>query len=82
MGSPLVEGWFVTGDFGEHGPSGHAHLSIPISGPRGKGTIYVVGSKSTGEWQFSTLLVQPDGTRERIDLQDHNVDATSSPNHQ
>ena len=42
--------------------------SIPISGPKGKGTIYFVASKFAGEWTFSKLIVEVEKTGERIDL--------------
>jgi hypothetical protein len=67
MGTPLEEGLFVSGNWNETGPGGSAELSIPLSGPKGDGTLYVVAEKSAGLWTFSTLvLAAPDGSR--IDL--------------
>jgi hypothetical protein len=40
------------------GPSGETDLAIPISGPKGKAAIYVVGTKSASQWEFSRLIVQ------------------------
>ena len=37
-------------------------IAIPISGPKAKGTIYAVGTKSAGKWEFSKLAVQVDAT--------------------
>lgn len=68
LGTPIEEGLFVTGSINTSGPSGRADLAIPISGPRGKGTIYVVASKSAGQWTYSTLVVEIKDTRQRIDL--------------
>ena len=49
------------------GLSGEAELAISISGRKGKGTIYVIATKSAGEWQYSKLIVKTnDG--EMIDL--------------
>ena len=45
-------------------------MSIPISGPKGKATIYVTATKSGGEWDYSKLYVQLDQTKERIQLRD------------
>lgn len=68
LGTPIEEGFFVSGNINESGPSGEAELSIPISGPRGVGTIYLEARKSAGAWQFSKLVVDVDATHERIDL--------------
>lgn len=68
LGEPLREGLFVSGSIQVNGPSGNAELAIPISGPRGKGTIYLEARKSAGRWNYSTLLVEVNATGERIDL--------------
>jgi hypothetical protein len=68
LGEPLREGLFVSGSIQVSGPSGNAELAIPVSGPRGKGTIYVEARKSAGRWNFSRILVEVHVTKERIDL--------------
>lgn len=68
IGTPIEEGMFIAGNINVSGPSGHANLSIPISGPDGKGTIYVVAAKSAGQWTFSTLVVEINETKQRIDV--------------
>ncbi len=68
LGSPVVEGYFTSGDFEVNGASGSADLAIPIYGPKSSGTIFVVGTKTAGEWKYSRLVVQIDKTKERIDL--------------
>ena len=68
LGSPIKEGFFVSGSVNVSGSSGDADLSIPISGPNGKATVYVKATKSMGEWQFQELAVQVKQTGERIDL--------------
>ena len=68
LGTPIEEGMFVTGNISISGPSGQADLAIPVSGPRGKGTVYVVATKSAGQWTFSTLAVEIKKTKERINL--------------
>ncbi len=67
LGTPIDAG-FPVGSINRSGRSGHADLSIPISGPDGKGTIYVVAEKSDGQWSFSTLEVAIQPTGELIDL--------------
>ena len=68
LGSPLKEGSFVSGSIRVNGPSGTANLAIPISGPKGKGIIYVVATKSAGKWTFSKLMVELKDRSETIDL--------------
>jgi Cytochrome oxidase complex assembly protein 1 len=68
LGSPIKEGMFLSGNTNVNGASGEANLAIPISGPKGKGTIYVAASKSAGQWTYATLVAEIEKTHERIDL--------------
>jgi hypothetical protein len=67
LGTPIHDGLIPSGKTNVTGPSGEADLGIPISGPKGKATIYAVGTKSAGRWEFSKLAVQVDGG-DTIDL--------------
>jgi hypothetical protein len=68
LGSPIKEGFFVSGNTNVNGASGEANLSIPISGPKGKGTIYAKAEKSLGRWSYSDLVVEIQKAGRRIDL--------------
>jgi hypothetical protein len=68
IGQPMQPGWLVSGNISVSGPSGDADLAIPVSGPKGKGTIYAVAKKSAGQWTFSRLEVEIEGQPGRIDL--------------
>ena len=68
IGMPIEEGMFTTGNININGPSGKADLAIPISGPDGEATIYVVAVMTAGKWTFSTLVVEIKETEQRIDL--------------
>jgi len=68
LGSPVEEGFFVSGSVNVGGGSGDADLSVPISGPKGKGTVSVTAHKSGGVWNYSVMQVAIEGTGERIDL--------------
>jgi len=70
LGAPIEERFFVFGNIQVSGPSGEADLAIPISGPKGSGTIYAVATKSAGKWGFTTLEVAIKGSEDRIDLLD------------
>ncbi len=68
LGTPIEEGFSVSGSLEVSGPSGSAELSIPLSGPKGSATLYVVATKSAGRWEFSTLQVAPRAAAARVDL--------------
>jgi hypothetical protein len=68
LGAPVRAGWFTTGQINVSGSSGEANLEIPISGPRGAGTIAVCANKSAGKWSFSSLNVRISGRSTPIDL--------------
>ena len=68
LGTPISEGMFLSGNTNVNGASGEANLAIPISGPKGKATIYAEATKSAGRWSYSKLVVQVDGGGDAIDL--------------
>lgn len=68
LGTPIEEQWYVLGSTHVSGGSGEADLSIPISGPKGKATIYAKATKSAGKWSYSDLQVRVAATDELIDL--------------
>jgi len=68
LGSPIKDGFLLSGNTNVNGASGESNLAIPITGPKGKGTIYVSAKKSLGQWNYSGLVVEVGQTHERIDL--------------
>lgn len=78
LGSPITEGFLLSGNTNVNGASGEANLSIPVSGPKGKGTIYVAATKSLGRWNYSGLVLEIAKTHQRIDLLQRPT-AASSP---
>lgn len=68
LGSPIGEGFLVSGNTNVNGASGESNLAIPIFGPGGKGTIYVSAIKSLGQWNYTGLVVEIGQTHKRIDL--------------
>jgi hypothetical protein len=74
LGTPIEPGSFVSGNLSVSGASGEAELVIPISGPKGKGTLVARATKRAGEWRFSMLLFEPEHGR-RIDLLEEPADA-------
>ena len=70
IGTPIKDSWYVVGKSEVSGGSGTAELAIPISGPKGKATIYCSSSKDTGQWKFNKLNVKIEATSQIIDLSD------------
>lgn len=68
LGEPIEAGWLVSGNISIDGTSGKADLAIPLEGPRGSGTLYVVADKVAGQWEFERMEVELDATMERVSL--------------
>lgn len=80
LGSPITDGYFTSGSIQQTNGSGTAELSIPISGPKGTGTIYLEARKSAGQWSFNKLTVEIAHPNRRIDLlNDSEKSATPLP---
>lgn len=68
LGTPVEPGIFMTGNINTSGASGAASLAIPISGPKGKGNLYVEARKTAGTWTYTTLEAHIPGQPAKIDL--------------
>jgi len=55
LGEPIEPGTFTTGSINTHNDSGRANLSIPLSGPKGSGTVRVIAEMQLGVWKFKQL---------------------------
>lgn len=69
LGEPIEPGWLVSGSVNTSGASGNAVLSYTVSGPRGKGTVYLEATMKGSRWVFDTLEFDTDAT-DPIDLLD------------
>ena len=82
IGSPISQTGIVSGNSNVSGAVGEANLSIPLSGPKGKATLYVEAKESADTWFFQTMVVKIEKTGERIDLNTLPVPArAASPPH-
>jgi hypothetical protein len=68
LGAPISEGWLVSGSINVSPGAGDADLSLPISGPKGKGTVYVRAQKAAGTWAYIMMVTTTEGSNDRIDL--------------
>jgi|HubBroStandDraft_3_1064219.scaffolds.fasta_scaffold652745_1 hypothetical protein len=79
LGSPLHKGWFVLGNIETTPTSGRAELAIPVSGPKGSGTLYVEAHKQAGLWKVDSLQLGIKDSEERTDLLLTARDASPAP---
>jgi hypothetical protein len=68
IGEPIKPDWLISGELNVTGSSGKANLIIPISGPRGRGSIHAVAQKSGGVWRFTYLQVELANQSSSVDL--------------
>jgi hypothetical protein len=68
LGTPIKTGFMVSGNINLNNDAGNADLSIPVSGPKGSGTIHVVGTKTGGVWTYNSVTFQAAGSPQPIDL--------------
>jgi hypothetical protein len=74
LGTPIEDGYFVTGsrqfNATARGRQGTVVLSTSLSGPKGKGALWIQASQSNGPWRLDTAVVKVEGRSETIDLSD------------
>lgn len=72
LGQPVKDGWFVTGNIKVDAGGGHADFQIPVSGPKGSGTLSVMAVSPDGEWMYERLDLAVGG--ETVSLLDRRPD--------
>ena len=68
LGEPVKPGLLPTGKINLTGNEGDADIAVPVSGPKAKGKVYIVGTKSAGKWTYTTFELALEGQEERIPL--------------
>ncbi len=68
LGKPIKTGWFIVGGMEMTADNGKADLENPISGPKGKGTLYALAVKTAGVWGLTSLKFGANGSSNRLDL--------------
>lgn len=68
LGTPIAEGAVVSGALNTNNNIGDADLLIPLSGPKGSGSLHAVASLAGGKWTFSSLVLEVAGTGQHIDV--------------
>ena len=79
LGGRIEEGWLTSGSINVGtGGSGDANLTVPISGPKGSGTVYVTARRIAGVWNYSEMIAGIESTGEKVDLLAGPVQSQSS----
>ncbi|MEM6701841.1 MAG: cytochrome c oxidase assembly factor Coa1 family protein [Acidobacteriota bacterium] len=68
LGEPIETGILFSGSINTSPNSGDADFSIPLSGPNGAATLYVVAIKQAGVWEYEILEIEIERTGARLDL--------------
>ncbi|MBT2750223.1 MULTISPECIES: cytochrome c oxidase assembly factor Coa1 family protein [unclassified Lysobacter] len=68
LGTPLEVGMMIQGSMQTSNDDGHADLSLPLTGPRGKGRLCLKADRAAGRWSYSLIEIAIDGSDQRIDL--------------
>ena len=69
LGTPVTVGWLVSGSIATGGATTTLDLALPVSGPKGAGTLYVQGTQTAGgawEYQVFTLVMDGESTPEGL----------------
>jgi glycerate kinase len=67
LGSPIETDGMVSGNVTSTNDVRTCDVQVPIKGPKGKATLFVVGEKR-GKWKYSEMSVYIENTDEKIDL--------------
>jgi cytochrome oxidase complex assembly protein 1 len=68
LGVPIQAGRFVRGFVQLNSNPRYALLSIPVHGPRAKGTLYVVANRARNGWDLERVALWTDVQQKRFDL--------------
>lgn len=71
LGEPIKDGWFVTGNIKVDAGGGHADFNLPVSGPKGSGTLHVRAVSPDSTWMYERLDLATGGNT--VSLLDRNV---------
>jgi hypothetical protein len=67
LGLPASDGWFPGFQF-QGGESPTAALTIPVSGPKARGTLQAAAVKVDGRWRLTRLTLELPANRGAVDL--------------
>jgi Cytochrome oxidase complex assembly protein 1 len=66
LGTPMKPDWMTSGQINETNDEGNAELSIPISGPKGSGSLELKAKRENRVWEIQSLILEHDVDRIQI----------------
>lgn len=68
IGQPIKAGWYMAGSIEVNENTGSADMSMPLSGPKGSGRLYLEASKHAGLWTLDVLEFVAEGSHQPLNL--------------
>ena len=68
LGTPMTKGWVVTGSVRTFNGTGTADVTVPVSGPRGEASIRAHANLRQGQWIYSQMTAEIEGSGRHVDL--------------
>lgn len=68
LGEPIEPGLIPSGNINVNNGVGEVDFNIGVSGPKGAGTIKIIGKKTDGIWTYQTWHLKVDGQEKVIPL--------------
>ena len=62
LGSPIEKDGMVQGSYNYNNGEKSAKMTIPIAGPKGKGTLFVEATGEDDEWTYDVIRVEIDNS--------------------
>ncbi len=66
LGSPIRDGWSVSGSLQQSLDEGTAHFEVPVAGPRASGHLLIDLRKSSGVWSVTSCYLRIGESKEPI----------------
>jgi len=74
LGEPVETAGIMQGNISTTNDSGEVAITIPLKGPKGKGSVTIKGEKFDREWVYEELYVLIKETNEKINLLDKTLE--------
>jgi hypothetical protein len=71
LGTPINEGFFISGTVKTNNHSAEADMVIPLNGPAGSATLYVTADKVADQWQYKRLFIVINESKQGINMLEH-----------
>lgn len=69
LGTPLERGLLIQGSIQIENDRGSADVVVPVTGPKGEGELWAVGTREGGEWRLERLELEVAATGEVIAIE-------------